>query len=569
MPGIRTMATFKREVAALGQQQFDVAIVGGGISGAWLAYHCARSGYRTALIEQSDFASQTSSSSSKLLHGGIRYLQQMQFAKVRESALERAQYIFAAPHLSKPIPFLVPTYKDFARSKVFLKCGMLAYRLLTLGENKIIERHEEFLPPIKSLAADELQSILDLGNEPHTGAVMFYERHMVNSERMVLAVIKSAAHAGAVVANYCSATALLRDEQNNVCGLQATDLLSDQSIKISAKLVINAAGPWIDDLNTSIKPNGERNITGFAVGSHIITRQVSKHAIALTTKHQSNAKLDRGGRHVFVIPWRGFSLIGTSYHEIATPAKNLLPETSHVEELIEAVNHSLPHAQLSNKDLVSGFSGLYPLRTDNIKSTVYQGSGEYSIIDHADSDQLQGLITALGAKFTTGRKLSALTMPRVQKKLGGVVKLDKSKLHNANYQSFAEFSAAKQAQYKGLLPTATLDHLIHEYGSEVDALLELASGSPALLTPISVSQPDIRAQIVWALEQEQAQTLEDILFRRTAIGFLGISSAEVESVADLAGDFCNWTVDVKKKQITDVVTRLNDIATVLRSAQIT
>ena len=166
------MDTFKRNTQALASQQFDVCIVGGGISGAWLALHCAQSGLTTALIEKGDFASQTSSSSSKLLHGGIRYLQQFQFGKVRESAIERAHYIYAAPHLSTAVPFAVPTYRDFQRSKTFLRSGMLAYKSLCFGEDRIIESREEHLPPITSISSSGLNEICELEGNEHTGAVV-------------------------------------------------------------------------------------------------------------------------------------------------------------------------------------------------------------------------------------------------------------------------------------------------------------------------------------------------------------------------------------------------------------
>lgn len=557
------MATFKRDLAKL-QESYDVLIVGGGISGAWLALHAAQSGYKTALIEQFDFASQTSSSSSKLLHGGIRYLQQFQFGKVRESALERAHYIHAAPHLSVSVPFLVPTYKDLLRSKLFLLCGMLAYRFLTLGENKLIGEKREQLPPISSLSRQQLQDIIDLGDEPHTGAVQFYERHMVNSERMVLSILRSAAENGAEIANYCTATSLLR-EQNKVVGVNVRDELKGKDFEIRARMVINAAGPWIDELNTQLD-NKQASINGFAIGSHIITRKISDRAIAITTKHQSNAKLDRGGRHVFIIPWNGYSLIGTSYDEIDKPERNLAPTEADVEQLLDAVNDALPNAKLSHQDLISGYSGLYPLRTEDIQSTVYQGSGEYVIIDHEQSDNVSGLVTALGAKYTTGRKLSALTMKCVHKKLGGNLNLEQTRLKSSRYDSVEDLQSQLQLKNEGVLPDATVAHLSRLYGSETFELIELAKNHTELAEPICSTQPDIVAQLVFALEQEQAQTLEDLLFRRTSVGFFGISDNEIESVASLVAKHLDWPEDYKQSQLSEIKNRLLSTKQVLSSA---
>ena len=172
------MTSHYRNLTKLIEQTFDIVIIGGGISGAWLALHCSQAGYKTALLEQGDFAEKTSSASSKLLHGGIRYLQQMQFNKVRESAMERAHYLFAAPHLSKPIPFIVPTYPDFKRSKFFLFSGLCVYKALCLGENSIIGNKEQYLPPITSLSRTELNDRCDLSDSNHNGGMVFYEYHM-------------------------------------------------------------------------------------------------------------------------------------------------------------------------------------------------------------------------------------------------------------------------------------------------------------------------------------------------------------------------------------------------------
>jgi len=553
------MTTSKRDLQGLKDQQFDVTIIGGGISGAWLALHCAQQGYSTALIEKYDYASQTSSSSSKLLHGGVRYLQQMQFDKVRESAMERAEYLYAAAHLSTPVPFAIPTYKDFQRSKFFLNCGMLAYKILCLGQNRIIGSAEQRIPNSHSISAAQLSGLVGASDEPHTGAVVFYERHMLDSERMVLAILQTARKAGAQVHNYVAATDLLVTD-NTVSGLKAQDELTKDNFEIHSKLVINAAGPWVDQLNSALPMAGNApNINGFAVGSHIITRQISDHAIALTTQHQSDAKIDRGGRHVFIIPWRGHSLIGTSYNEIEVPEQNLAIAADHVTQLIDAVNAGLPSAKLEAKDLVSGYSGLYPLKTDNIKSTVYQGSGEYQIIDHAQANNVNGMITALGAKFTTGRKLSELTMKVVNKKFQKSNKLKRCKLVGSNYHSLSQFTQAKVEQYQDHLNGDTVKHLIDLYGSELDAFIKRMEYNTALLKPICSQADDIVGQILWAVEQEQALTLNDVLFNRTSLGLLGIEQDTINNTAEFMRKLLNWSTQEQQQQIQVVQKKLTRI----------
>ncbi|RBP49625.1 glycerol-3-phosphate dehydrogenase/oxidase [Arenicella xantha] len=558
------MTFSNRNTAQLSKQAYDVLIIGGGISGAWLSLHCAQLGLKTALIDKGDYASQTSSSSSKLLHGGIRYLQQMQFGKVRESAMERAEYIYAAAHLSNAVPFAVPTYRDFQRSKFFLNCGMLAYRLLCIGENRVIGSKENYLPPIRSISAPQLNTICDLSNEAHTGGVVFYERHMLDSERMVLAIIQTAQDHHADTFNYVSAQHFLQSD-DRITGVAAKDELTGETFSIQSKLVINAAGPWIDNLNQDLPRSASApRINGFAVGSHIVTRQLSDHAIALTTKHQSDAKIDRGGRHVFIIPWRGFSLIGTSYDEIENPNGDLSIQADHVSQLLDAVNAGLPSAKLTRADLISGYSGLYPLQTDNIKRTVYQGSGEYQIIDHQVANGVEGLVTALGAKYTTGRKLSELTMKLVGSKLGMTKTPPRTKLRASQYQSLAEFSTAKVGQYSSSYSAATIQHLIMQYGSDLDAFFTYIADHPEWQRPISDDHLDLVGQIFWAVEKEQAVSLHDVLFHRTSLGLLGISTESIHAAAGHMSTILEWSDTQQELEINRVLKRLNSIEQALR-----
>lgn len=557
------MATFERNAIALANEQFDVLIIGGGISGAWLALHCQQAGLKTALIERGDFASETSAASSKLLHGGIRYLQQLQFTKVRESTMERAEYIYAAPHLSTAIPFIVPTYPDFGRSKFFLNCGMLAYACLGLGQNRLIDNAAERIPGARNLSQADLNSIYPL-DDLNTGGVVFYERHMFDSERMVLEILKTAASAGARVCNYVNARALTLNEQR-ISGVSAQDLVSGQEFTVQAALVVNAAGPWIDNLNGQL-PNAHAapSIKGFAVGSHIITRQVSDHAIAITTDMASDTTLDRGGRHVFVIPWRGYSLIGTSYAEIDSCEGPITLQAEHVDELLSAVNRGLPSAKLSRADLISGYSGLYPLHTNNIRATVYQGSGEYQIIDHAVANNIEGLVTALGAKFTTGRKLSALTLQLLSKKLGKALPVKRTKLDASQYADFASWVATLHKEYGERYLPATLTHLAHHYGSDARAVLALADTDAQLQESIMPTQPDLLVQVAWAVLHEQAIKLQDVLFGRLSIGLLGLNETQLESVAQVMGDLLQWDNAQHAAQIAAVTQRLRATENALR-----
>ena len=557
-----------RNLSTLSTTEFDTLIIGGGISGAWLALHSAQQGYKTALIEKRDYASQTSSSSSKLLHSGIRYLQQLQFGRSRESAMERAEYIYAAPHLSMPVRFIVPTYKALQKSKFFLGCGMLLYRLLCIGENNIIGSIEHRLQNFKFISAKRLNQLCDLSNEKHTGGVVFSEQHMHDSERMVLAILQTARQSGAVVHNYVSAQDFVMSG-DQVIGAKAKDELSGITMEIRSKLVINAAGPWIDSLNSKLKDAEQApSINGFAVGSHVISkRQICDHAIAITTKQQTDAKIDRGGRHMFIIPWRGHSLIGTSYDDSDAPEDDIKIQSEHVDQLIDGINQGMPSAKLTRNDLVSGYSGLYDLQTDKFKSSVYQGSAEYQVIDHSKTNGVGGLITALGAKFTTGRKLSALTMKIIGDKLDKPFKLTRVKLHSSMYESLNEFTQTKIKQYEDQFSATTIRHLIVQYGSQIDQFIERIAPYDKLRETIFAQQEDLFGQVVWAIEQEQAVTLNDVVFNRTSLGLLGIDKESVHKIAALMAEHLNWSQETQQQQLTQVLTRLRETQAALKGGQ--
>ena len=555
----------------LDREEFDIAIIGGGITGAWIALHCSSLGYKTALVERGDFGGETSSASSKLLHGGIRYLQQLQLGKVRESTMERAEYLYAAPHLSSPVPFIVPTYKDLKRSKFLLRSGIAAYQMLGLGQNSVADISGQYDMRIQHFSAEQLNQICDISHLDHTGAIAFPEFHMHDSERTVWAVVDSARAAGATVANYVTAKRI-NIAENTATGLDVVDNESGRSFSIRTGLVINAAGPWVDSLNTTprkAKHAGDVDplIQNFAAGAHVITRQITKqHAIAINTKQKSVTAIDRGGRHIFIIPWRGYSLIGTSYRETEDPNSTESLRTEDLHQLLEAVNETLPTAKLTADDIISAYVGLYPLRTSSTLKSTYQGSGEYSILDHAVEDGIDGWITSLGAKFTTGRALAEKTARLVESKLGdnktASSKSLKLKLSSAAYDDLEAFVQAQTAAHKDRFSHAQTRHFINAYGSEINQFIDYIDqqdNANALLAPLVDGQPDILGQVAWAMEKELALHLDDILLRRTSLGLLGISDSAISTIADLMAERLQWTPEQHRSEVTQALARQQNI----------
>lgn len=553
---------------------FDVVVVGGGISGAWITHLLTQAGYHCALIERKDFASETSSSSSKLLHGGIRYLQQMDFAKVRESTLERARYLASAPHMASAVPFIVPTFKDLKRSKAFLNAGMVAYRTLGLGQGRLLAKAGVKLPATHSLDADALNALCQLPDLDHTGAVVFPEFHLYDSERTVWSLVDSARDGGATVVNHASADSLLV-EGDRVAGIMVSMSAPEAEFPVKAKLVINAAGPWVDRVTGTLDEDRVSPlINGYATGAHLITRQlVADHAIAINTRQKSSTRIDRGGRHIFVIPWRGLSLIGTSYRETDDPDDADLLTQEDMDQLLDAVNEALPHAQLQQQDIISAFSGLYPLRVQTIRSNEYQGTGEYLICDHDSNNALKGLITSLGAKYTTGRKLGELTTALVKKKLPPNNTVASRPDHTdrlscARYTNLSTFKEQQHHRYGSRFSTQQIEHWIHTFGSTMDAFIaymDSNSDSELLHSTIISGQPDVFGQIAWAVENEMALHLEDALLRRTSVGLLGITRSQIQTAAKLMASLLGWSDSDITREILTITNRQDVIATTARN----
>ena len=401
----------RRSPAALENTTFDAVVIGGGITGACIAHDAALRGLSVALIEQGDFGGATSAASSKLLHGGIRHLQQLRVDKVRESARERSHFRRIAPHLSRWVPFLVPTDRTFRRGRWFLGCGMELYALLG-GADELSGASGPPSGTWLDRAALGRVAPLIADCEAVTGALVLNECHLHSSERMTLAFVKTAVAHGASAANYVAADGLLRDG-SRVVGVRARDVERGDEFPIRARVTVNAAGPWLPGLNDRFAVGAlRRPVTAMAMGAHIVTRQVmGGFAAALSTGRASAALVGRGGRHVFVIPWRGHSLIGTSNRRFQGEPAAVEPTKEDVADLVGDVNRAIPSAPLAPDDVRHAFAGLYPLTAARIDPVVYQGAADYQIVDHGRHGGAEGALMAL-VDHTNGARDALMQMMR-------------------------------------------------------------------------------------------------------------------------------------------------------------
>ena len=539
----------QREPTVFQDTTFDVVVVGGGITGACIAHDATLRGLSVALVERHDFGSATSAASSKLLHGGIRYLQLARLDKVRESARERACFQRIAPHLTRWVPFLVPTQRSLLGSRQLLGCGMWLYERLTRGEDRDVRDPAKQAPPSTFYPRAELARLVpELGaRDDVTGAQVLYESHLHSSERMTLAFLKSAVRAGAVVGNYLTVDGVLKRDRR-VEGVSVVDTLTDDRFDIRARIVVNAAGPWLAGLNERLGVGRLRvPIRGFSKGAHIVTRQITDtFALALSTRRRSSAMVDRGGRHVFVIPWRGHSLIGTSDRPFTGALDDVGPTEADIGDLLRDVNEALPGLGLSRADVSHAFAGLYPLTARDVRPDVYQGTGEYQVNDHGRVGGDDGVVSVLGAKYTTARHLAERATALLGRRLGrGAIpsRTGQTPLVGGEIDDLERFTSDAVMRHAEHLARDSVEHLVRHYGTEIDAVVAAgATSDDRLLTPLSPDRESVGAEVRFAVEKEMAVTLSDVVFRRTGLGTLGDPGVECLSrCAEIMGACLGWS----------------------------
>lgn len=549
----------QRNPKKLIEQQYDILVIGGGITGACIAHDAVLRGFSVALVEKGDFGGYTSSASSKLLHGGVRYLPKGQVWKVRESAREQAIFQRLAPHLTHWLPFLIPTQQgSWTKGRIALKTAMKIYQMCCAGLRALITDPAK-KPPVPEFL-DREHALLRV---PHlaalqglNGAQVIYESHMYSSERMTLAFLKTAAHNGVRIANYMEVKRLLTTD-GRVTGAALRDSITGEDFQINASLVVNTAGPYVQAINSSLPALRLKNkLTGFARGVHLVTRQIEpKYALALTTKKKTEGFVSRGGRHFFILPWRGRSLIGTTNVPFPDELDDIKVTSTDVQDFLADINDALPDIKLTRDDVYYSFTGIYPLIAEEIKPDTYQGTGEYQIVDHGRTDGVEGVVTALGAKYTTARNVAAKTVNLAAAKLHKATSpccTEETPLLEGKINDLSRFIEVRQQRFAPELPEDAVTHLIRYYGTEIDNLVRLGK-EKKLLNRITPDRETLEVEIVYAVQHEMAQTLDDVIFRRTGLGIIGHPGHKaLNRCADMMGELLGWDESKKQRQIDAV-----------------
>jgi glycerol-3-phosphate dehydrogenase len=524
-----------REAAldAFQQGRFDLIVIGGGINGAGIARDAALRGLRVALVEQSDFASGTSSRSSKLIHGGLRYLEQGEIRLVLEATRERERLRRLAPHLVRPMRFVYPIYTDGPVSKWKLAAGLWAYDFLAGIRSVHLHR---------MLGADAVaRAEPELRTDGLRGAGVYWDC-WTDDARLVLETLLSARAAGAVVASYACVVGFVK-ESGRVAGVQLTDRLGGRELTVRGRAVVNAAGPWVDAVSAMDEP-GPRRLRP-TKGVHIVVARARIGNDAAIVLHAV-----QDGRVMFVIPWDECSLVGTT--DTDHPQGVEVPPTVEREDvayLLETVNHYFPAAKLTPADVVSAFAGLRPLVAPE------DGSDE-SPSDVSREEEIftsrSGVITIAGGKLTTYRLIAAEVVDRVAKRLVRAIDgrpIGRSRTADLPLPGGSTppetLAAAAAARDGHGVARDVIDYLAGRYGGRMTEVLGEVAKDRALGTPVLPPQLDPRAEVIAAVESELAVTLEDVLRRRTQLALFDPAggTAVADEVAALMGERLGWSPD--------------------------
>ncbi len=513
-------------LAALAGERFDVVVIGGGIIGAGIARDAAIRGLRVALFEKADFGSGTTAGSTRLIHGGLRYLEMLDFGLVRMDLRERETLLRIAPHLVKPLEFIMPFYGSSLFYRCKMKMGMTLYDLLSY--DKSLPRHR-FLTPAELKKMEP-----NLRQQDLQGAMVYFDAQANSPERLCLENIIDAREHGAQIFNYTEVTGALHTGEV-IQGVRVRDLLSDNrtEVTVESRVVVNASGAWFDRVAGRLSAPGRATQIRTTKGVHIACPPVAGRAVVVFSRVD--------GRLMFVIPWLGYSWIGTTETDFAADPATAQATSEDVDYVLRSVTEYFPTLETTQiyfsnagvRALVKGGSGSSASRRHRIADGAHSGAGN--------------LFSVLGGKITGYRAIAEDAVDAVCAKL---------KVNTACVTATTPLPGAREdLESAGVssagLTSETIAHLIKLYGSRANQVMQLAASGEHLREPLSPYAPDIAAQVVFAARTEQCVRLADFLLRRTLLGFSqDQGQSAVARAAALLAEELAWTPERTSAEIS-------------------
>jgi glycerol-3-phosphate dehydrogenase len=535
---------------------FDLIVIGAGINGAGIARDAAMRGLTTLLLDKGDISSGTTQWATRLIHGGLRYLEYYEVPLVRESLRDREVLFHTAPHLVKPLGFLIPIYERAKHGPLMVRLGMVAYDVLSF--DKSVGNHKMFSPE------EALEREPGLNPDGLIGAAFYYDGQVEYAERIAVENAISAREHGAVVLNYAKVDRLIV-ENGSVTGVEFTDVIAGEKYEARAPVTVNVAGPWVDEVLRGIEVSETRMIGG-TKGSHLVVDPFpgAPKGEALYVEARKD------GRPYFIVPWNGRYLIGTTDIRYEGDLDYVSADEDEIDYLIEETNHVIPEANLSRDSVLFTYSGVRPLP--------YQPEGaeggvtrSHVVYDHSKgrgvgtkrsgigegAPRVEGLISIIGGKLTTYRNLSRQTVDMVYEKL----RLEPPESRTAKIPlpggAVGDFDAfAAEFKVTSGLADELAQRLLKLYGARAPDVLAMAGGDPSLRMPLSTSATVetglLGAEVLYAFKREMAQTLSDVLLRRTMVGLGPNVGLDVEEpAAQVAVKNLGWSEERAKSEVED------------------
>ncbi|MBW4052891.1 MAG: FAD-dependent oxidoreductase [Proteobacteria bacterium] len=535
-----------RNITGLSSTSYDLLVVGGGIYGACAAWEGALRGLRVALIEAGDFGGATSGNSLRTLHGGLRHLQRLDFARMRESIRERREWLRLAPHLTRPLRFILPTQGQGVRGPLAMRAALAINDLVSADRNRGI-RADRRLPRGALLSQSAARAALP-GIELRgcNGAAAWYDAVCLDTERLLLSVITAAADAGVHTANYVRATGLLSD-RSRIRGVHARDELSGREMELRAQFVINAAGPWVEDWLPAGAGRPQAPMFRASRAFNLLTRPLPfADGVGLTVRVHGGS-----GSTYFILPWNGYSLIGTRHLRCdpSTRASDVMRDE--VLAFVRDLNTVLGQHRLTGADVQGVFAGLLP-EEDGRSGTEVALERDPQLIDHEPAG-LAGLLSVVGVKWTIAPAVASQAVRIACRQLGVGEEIMRRPRKLAPMASTFYESPPGAATVE----PAVLSHLEQCHGAAHRHVIALVTSEPALAARVVADLPVVLAQIAYAARSEMAVRLSDVVLRRTPL-YLSRSldrAALTACAATLAREL-RWSTKETGAQVDEVARQL-------------
>ena len=548
----------KRALDRLANETFDLLVVGGGIFGACLAWDAAQRGLRVALVEKDDFCGASSANSFRMVHGGIRYLQHLDLPRIRHSMREREVLLRIAPHLVKPLPIAVPTYGHGITGKTPLRVGFSLYDVITADRNRRIADETRHVPRSRFLSRDETLALFPgLPSDGLTGAGVFHDGQMEHPVRLGLAFLRSAHEEGAALANYAEAVRLLRSG-DRVHGARVRDQESGDELDVRARVTVIAAGAWTEALVGAALSAPPSDGATFSRDLCLLTDIPARHGYGVAVLGDTSdpgAVFSRKKRHLFVIPWRERLIVGVWHRVYRKGPDDLEVGEDELRSFVDELGRAYPGLGLTREQVVAYNTGLVLFGENREGATDLRYGKRSRLRDHS-SDRVPGLISLIGVRYTIARGDAADALDAVIAQLGETFRPCRTAETPVWGGDFHTAAALDQEIHRAdpTLPVAVVASLRTSYGSRFGEALKVAGGrGRSRLGTTSV----IGADVVHAVRKEMALHLEDVVMRRTELGFLGtVDVRAVEAASRIMAAEAGWSEARRADEVQRALARV-------------